>query len=84
MGEKTSGVEQTVKDKTENVKGQRAGRRENRSSNEGERTIDKSRLDSETKKEAENRSWNVCEFATEERKRLEIVEQVTKRDLDIV
>ena len=29
-------------------------------------------------------SWNVCEFATEERKRLEIAEQVSKRDLDIV
>ena len=29
-------------------------------------------------------SWNACGFATEERKRLGIVEHVSKRDLDIV
>ena len=27
-------------------------------------------------------SWNVCGFAAQERKRLEIVEQVSNRDLD--
>ena len=29
-------------------------------------------------------SWNACGFATEERKRLELAEQVSKRDLDVV
>ena len=41
-------------------------------------------MDSETKKVLRIGSWNVCGFATEERKRLEIDEQGSKRNLDIV
>ena len=48
------------------------------------RTIGKRRLDSETEKKLRIRSWNVCGFATGERKKPEILEQVSKRDLDIV
>ena len=31
-----------------------------------------------------DRSWNVCGFATDERKRMEIVGQVRNHDLDVV
>ena len=41
-------------------------------------------MDSETKKKVRIRSWGVAGFATEERKRLETAEQVSKRDRHIV
>ena len=81
MGEKISDVERADKDKTGNRIGKKGKRREGRSTNDGEGTTDKSRVDSATKKNIRTGSWNVCGFATEERKRLEIIEQVSKRDL---
>ena len=83
MGEKHRGVEQ--EDKNRNGNGKNAQRRDDRNtrSDNGEGT-GKTRADSETKKRLRIGSWNVCGFATEERKRIEIVEQVSKRDLDIV
>ena len=82
MGDKNSGLQQTNKDKAGNRR--KTQTRDNRSSNDGEGTIDKSRVDRETKKKMRIGSWNVCGFATDQRKRLEIAEQVSKRDLDIV
>ena len=55
VGEKTSGVEQTHKDKTGHGNGKKGTRREKRSRNDGERTIDESRVDIETKERLENR-----------------------------
>ena len=82
MGDKSSGLQQTNKDKAGNRR--KTQTRDNRSSNDGEGTIDKSRVDRDTKKKMRIGSWNVCGFATDQRKRLEIAEQVSKRDLDIV
>ena len=84
MGENSGGVEQTGKDKAGNRGGKTVHSRENRSSKDGEGTIDKSRVDSQAKKKLIIGSWNVCGFAAEERKRLGTVEQVCNRDLDIV
>ena len=79
-----SGVEQADKDKTGNGNGKKGTRRENRSSNDGERTTDKRRVDNESKKKLKIGSWSVRGFATQDRKRLDIVEQVSEHDLDIV
>ena len=49
-----------------------------------EQSTDKSSVDSQSNKKLRIGSWNVCGFAAEERKRLEIVEQVRSRDLDTV
>ena len=82
MGDKSSSLQQTNKDKAGNRR--KTQTRDNRSSNDGEGTTDKSRVDRDTKKKMRIGSWNVCGFATDQRKRLEIAEQVSKRDLDIV
>ena len=84
MGDKHRGAGQTDKTRNGNVKN--AHRRDdlNTRSDNGEGTTGKTRADSETKNRLIVGSWNVCGFATEERKGIEIAEQPSKRDLDIV
>ena len=84
MGENDGGVEPTDKDQARNRSGKTVHSRENRNNKDGEGTIDKSGVDSQAKRKQILGSWNVCGFAAEERKRLEIVEQVSNRDLNIV
>ena len=50
MGQNTSGLEQTDKDKDKARNGNKTQKRENRSSNDREGTIDISRVGSETKR----------------------------------
>ena len=85
MGENNGGVEQTDKDKARNRSRNTVHSRENRKvvSTEKEQ-IDRSRLDSQAKNKLRTGSRKVSGFAAEEHKRLEIVEQVSNRDLDIV
>ena len=61
-----------------NRRGKTVNSRENRSSKDIEGTIDESRVHSLAKKKLRIGLWNVCGFATEERRRPEIAEQVMK------
>lgn len=79
-----------AKSKQANTKSEReterkAKRRESRN-NGGGGTIDRSRVDIETKTKLRIGLWSGCGFAMEERKRLETAEQVSTgtRDLDAV
>ena len=83
MAEKNRGEEQA--DKIRNGNGKNGQRKDNRNtrSNNGEGATENNRADGETKKRLRRLSWNVCRFATEERKRKNS-EQVSKRDLEIV
>ena len=56
------------KDKARKRKEKTLHSRENRSSKDVERTIDKSRVHSQAKKKLRKGSWNACGFAAEERK----------------
>ena len=56
----------------------------NRSEKEGKKTTDKNIARNESKGKLRIGSWNVCGFATDERKRIEVAENVREQDLDIV
>ena len=84
MGDKHTGVKRA--DKNTNSNGKEAQRNDdlNTRSDNGEGTTGITKEDSETKKRLRKGSLNACGFATEERKMIEIVVQVSTHDLDMV
>ena len=77
MGGKRKGAEQADKNGNGNGKNTQRKYDGNTRSDNGEGSTGKTRADSETKKRLRIGSWNVCGFATEERKMIEIAEQVS-------
>ena len=77
-----SGPKQT--DKGQTGKGKKNQPRESGSKTDGERKVDKRRVGHDSERKLRIGSWNVCGFATDEPRRIEIAQQVSKRDLDIV
>ena len=84
MRENSGGWNKQTRDRARNRRGKTVHSRDNRNSDEVEGTLDKSRVHSQAKKKLRTESWNACGFAAEERRRLEVVEQVSNRDLDVV
>ena len=81
-GREPSGPKQLDKDHTGN--GWTIQVRESESKDDGGRTVDQRGVESGSGRKLRIGSWNVCGFATDERKRMEIVGQVRRHDLDVV
>jgi len=71
-------------EKQEQVSARKRKEKGNRSEKDGKKTTDKNIARNESKRKLRIGSWNVCGFATDERKRIEVAENVREQDLDIV
>ena len=78
MGEKHRGAGRADKTRSGNRKKTHRREKINTCGANGEGTTDKKRVDSETKKRRRAGSWNVSGVSTEERKHIEIAEQVSE------